>query len=218
MLAISDFRPGRVGFTVADILAKLRGLVPREDAEPVPPTPEERAANRDEAGRKLAAIESERNRELPRLAEVERRAAEHLQALTPAFLAAQKAHSAAQAALFRRDHDFRYAAESLRRQIEASHEPIIDEFIDDLYRLFHANIEQPRIWEQRGEWRDPYTRKRIAEIWDNSAAQFARTKAILALRDQAEAMKSDPDQTDIENRLAALLLALPDGNELAKVV
>lgn len=217
MLAIPDFRPGRIGLTVADVLAKLRGLLPDPKVELEPPTPEERASRRDEAGRELAALVAERDRELPRLAEAERKAAKHLATLTPAFRAAEKAFAIAQEARFQREHDFRYAEESLRRRVHASHEPILDEFIDDLYALYHANFEAPRLQEQRGEYLDTRSMKRYPEIWDNSAAQFARTKAILALRDKAEAMKFEPDQADIKERLAALLENLPDGTQMTKV-
>lgn len=217
MLAIPDFRPGRIGLTVADVLAKLRGLLPDPKAELEPPTPEERASRRDEAGRELAALTAERDRELPRLAEAERKAAKQLQALTPAFRAAEKALAIAQETRFRRQHDYRYGEECLRRKVHASHEPVISEFIDDIYALLHANIEAPRLSEQRGEYFDTRSMRRYPEIWDNSAAQFARTKAILALRDTAEAMKFDPDQDDIKERLAALLEQLPDSSEMKKV-
>ncbi|WP_232628887.1 hypothetical protein [Methylobacterium sp. Leaf118] len=217
MLAIPDFRPGRIGLTVADILAKLRGLVPDPKAEPELPSPEERAARRDEAGSVLAALAAERDRELPRLAEAEHKAAQHLASLAPAFRAAEKAYAAAQDARFRREHDFRYSEESLRRQVHASHEPIIDEFIQDLYALWQANLEEPVNHEQRGTYFDRERVKRYPEIWSNAAAKVARRKAILAARDAAEAMKFDLDQSGIEGRLAAILESLPDGTEMTEV-
>lgn len=207
-LSHADFMPRRP--SVAQIVARLKGLLPNASAEPKPLTPEERAAIREEAGSKLAALSAERDRELPGLAAAEAKALKHLEALRPAYRAAEAAFAKARDKHFRRAHDYEYAEEGLRRQIVMAADPVIDEFMSDVTELFQASLGQQAEYENRGDYYDFNALKSWSEIWTDGPSRFAFRRALLAARNEAEAMKADPNQSNIRERLVALLDALPD--------
>ena len=95
---------------------------------------------------------------------------------------------------------------------------VIDEFMDDVTDLFQPSLGQQVEFDLRGEYYDFAALKRYAEVWTDAPSRFAFRQALLAARSKAEAMKSDPDQTDIRERLAAILDALPDASLKVKKV
>lgn len=216
MSSYSQIFPAAV--TPAGIIRRLRGFV---ELVTGPETPElaaiRREAERMAAAEELARLEALRAEELPRLAAAEEKARKNLEGLKPAYLRAVAALSDAEAAHVCRAHDFAYGRQTLERRIERAAEPVIDEFMQDMNQLHQQTLAIEIESDERNPFYDRTGSKMVFESWSNRPSIEARAVAVLAARNEAEAMKTDPDQSTICERLAALVEALPDANVKLKV-
>lgn len=198
------------------MLSRLFGIL----ATPAQPETPAEAAERREAERAAAKVEMARaqaaaDSELPKLAAVEEKARLHLERLTPAFQEATRAYDLARAAHSRRAHDLAYARELQARRVLVNAEPLIAEFMDGLAEALQVRVEIHNE-ERNGEF-DHRVGKVVAEVWSNAPSAEARRLAILAAFRDAEALKTDPDQSNLRERFAAILEALPDATVMVKV-
>lgn len=128
-----------------------------------------------------------------------------------------RTYDVARMAHTRRAADLSYEQVLATREIEAVAEPIIAEFATALLDMRQQALETACEEEQRNPLTDSETGARHFELWNNRAAIIARSDALLAAFHAANAMKSDPNQDDIRDRLATLVEDLPDAGEMSLV-
>lgn len=205
--------------TPAGVIARLRGFL---SGSTPPETPEQaadrRACERAVAGTEIDQLAADAMAELPALAAAEEKARKRLESLRPGYQEALAAFDRAQAAHSRRAHDLAYARERAVRRVEAAAEPVIAEFVADLMELFEVTLKTQIVDEERNHVFDGELGRTVAEVWSNAPSIDARRKAILAARNEAEALKAEPDQSQIRERLVAMVEALPDAQTMVKVL
>ena len=157
------------------------------------------------------------DRELPSLAAAEKKARNHLATLAPGYIAAMRAVDEAALAHARRASDLEYTITLAERRIEANSESVIDDFAFGLIELRQHCLSTPVVEEERNPIWDSEAAQEVFEVWSNQAAIIARSEAILAAFRAAKAMKADPDQSNIRERLTALIDGLPGTDVMTKV-
>ncbi|MES0076951.1 hypothetical protein [Mesorhizobium sp. M0058] len=178
----------------------------------------ELADRRRAVGEKIDALQKALDAKAPALRDAAVRAEREVLDIEPRYEAAVVRLRRANSALNVLSYETTVQIDRLRGEIEATADPIIDETIWELNRLFQENLRvQPMIaGHVYGRDFDRTGARTIVGVRHTRPSLVARSEAILAAREACLALKREVQVEDLPGRLAKLIAELPSGETIVE--